>query len=101
MGFPLRFVSMIMRCITSASYQILINNQPSRSFQPERGLRQGDPLSPYIFILCANVLSSAISSEVRKNKIHGLKVARGTPITSHLIFVKDNLPFACANQQEA
>lgn len=75
MGFSLRFISLIMRCITSISYQILIKGQPSRSFEPERGLRQRDSLTPYVFILCENLMPIAISYKVRKNKIHGLKVA--------------------------
>lgn len=49
MGFPDQFVRLIIRCISSVSYQILLNGRPSRSFTLERGLRQGDPLSSYFF----------------------------------------------------
>lgn len=64
MGYPRKMVELIMRCISSISYQILINGQPSTSFSPERGLRQGDPLSPYLFILCADVFFGLIHKKV-------------------------------------
>lgn len=60
---------------------------------PERGLRQGGPLSPYLFILCANVLSGLIHFEVNKGDIHGIKIARAAPQISCLLFADDNLLF--------
>ena len=55
-----------------------------------RELRQGDPLSPYLFILCAEGLSSLIEAIENRGKIHGCKVSRGTPIISHLLFADDS-----------
>ncbi|CAJ2671909.1 unnamed protein product [Trifolium pratense] len=101
MGYPVRVVELIMRCISSVSYQILINGQPSPSFQPERGLRQGDPLSPYLFILCADVLSGLFHKAAREKEIHGIKVARSAPQLSHLFFADDSLLFTRANSHEA
>jgi hypothetical protein len=99
-GFPMRIIQLIINCISTVSYQILINGQPSASFSPERGLRQGDPISPYIFILCANVLSGLLHKESQSNNIHGIQVARHAPKITHLLFADDSLFFARANIQE-
>jgi hypothetical protein len=101
MGYPALMVDLIMRCISTVSYQILINGQPSTSFRPERGLRQGDPLSPYLFILCADVLSGLFHKAASSKDIHGIKVARNAPQLSHLFFADDSLLFTRANSQEA
>jgi hypothetical protein len=101
MGFPSAFVNTIMRCISSVSYQVLINGQPSKIFSPERGLRQGDPLSPYLFILCANVLSVMLKKEAHLNDLHGIQVVRNAPKITHLLFADDSLLFARANSKEA
>lgn len=77
MGFPASFVNLIMRCIMSVSFSILINGSPGSSFSPSRGLRQGDPLSPYLFLFCA---------EESNSLFHGAKVCKDSPSISHLFF---------------
>jgi ribonuclease HI len=101
MGFPGSMVDLILRCISTVSYKILINGQPSKNFTPERGLRQGDPLSPYLFILCADVLSGLVKNKVGIGSIHGIQIARQAPKISHLLFADDSLLFARANSTEA
>lgn len=100
MGFPTHLTQLIVRSISSVFYQILINGQSLSTFTPDRGLRQGDPLFPYFFILCANVLFGVIHKEVSSGTIHGLKVARSAPPISHLLFADDNLVFTRAHPNE-
>lgn len=67
---------------------------------PSRGLRQGDPLSLYLFIICAEGLSSLLRKHERAGLVHGVRVVRGAPIMNHLFFADDCFFFK-ANAQEA
>jgi len=84
MGFPGNLIQTIMKCVSTVSFAILINGQPTKTFTPQRGLRQGDPLSPYLFLLCADVLSGLISQAQENKSIHGVRIANTTPKISHL-----------------
>ena len=69
MGFIPHWINLIQECLSSISYQFIINGGQSGSFVPQRGLRQGDSLSPYIFILCQNILSMLLFEAESCNKI--------------------------------
>jgi hypothetical protein len=101
MGFPHQLTDTIMNCVTSVTFSILINGQPSQSFTPQRDLRQGDPLSPYLFIICANVLSNLITNAQISKKLHGIKIAHGAPEVSHLLFADDSLFFCRVKKEKA
>ena len=88
MGFHEKWVRLVMLCISSVKYWININGTDVGPIIPERGLRQGDPLSPYLFILCVEGLSSLIRDSERKGELHGCKVANGAPVVSHLFFCR-------------
>jgi hypothetical protein len=101
MGFPTKLVATIMCCVSTVSFSILINGTPSPSFKPHRGIRQGDPLSPYLFILCADVLSSLINHLQATNKVKGISIATNAPPISHLFFADDSILFCRAKKEEA
>jgi hypothetical protein len=93
MGFSQSWVNWITQCVTTVSYSVLINGSPSKTFCPARGLRQGDPLSPYLFLLCANVLSCALLKQENKHHLKGVKIGRANQPLSHLLFADDSFLF--------
>ncbi|XP_074277364.1 secreted RxLR effector protein 78-like [Silene latifolia] len=60
MQFPHSFINLIMNCVSSVSYQVMVNGCAGRTFHPNSGIRQGDPMSPYLFALCTEVLSQLL-----------------------------------------
>lgn len=87
MNFPINWITWIMECITTVMYQILVNGEPSNPITPKCGLRQGDPLSSYLFILCMEVLSHQLLSLEERQGIKGIKISRRAPSISHLFFL--------------
>ncbi|KAF7134864.1 hypothetical protein RHSIM_Rhsim08G0012400 [Rhododendron simsii] len=74
MGFSRKWVGWIRQCITTVSFSILVNGQRSKSFVPTCGIRQGDPLSPYLFILVAQALSDGLAEFAANNVCRGVAV---------------------------
>ncbi|XP_031124298.1 uncharacterized protein LOC116027009 [Ipomoea triloba] len=101
LGFSADFVAMVSGCIRSVHYNLLLEGREIGSFIPKRGLRQGDPLSPYLFILMMECLSRLISKEIHHGSLHGVTISRGAPVISHLIFADDCFLFCRANSLEA
>lgn len=100
LGFGDQWINTIMRCISSIQYAVLINGQPSNIFSPNRGLRQGDPISPYLFLLCIEGLSSLLNQAKILGKIQGLKIVRGCRPLTHLFFADDNILFCRAKKSK-
>lgn len=76
-----------------ATFSILINCSPKGFFKAQTGLRQGGPISPFLFILCTKVLSRLLARSEARRKIEGLKISRENPQISHLLFVDDLIIF--------
>ncbi|XP_060969090.1 uncharacterized protein LOC133036597 [Cannabis sativa] len=79
MGFAEAWVDMIMECLRTILYNIVHGGESLGPIIPSRGIRQGDPLSSYLFIICAEGLSALIRLYEEREWLHGCRVARGAP----------------------
>ncbi|XP_074300419.1 uncharacterized protein LOC141631680 [Silene latifolia] len=105
-GFPKVFRKLIKACVKIVSLQVLINGTPSRRIFPQCDLSQGDPISPYLFILCMDILSLMIIKAESNRSIEGIKLSRNSPAISHLLYADDALlcfrlsPSACESLRD-
>lgn len=100
-GFSDVWVDRVMLCVRSVSYSFIHNGTVFGNVKPGRGLRQGDPISPYLYILCVEGLSSIIRRHEVVGLVHGYMIARGAPVISHLLFATDCYLFFRATEVEA
>lgn len=91
------WIDLIMSCVTNKLSSILWNGEVINGIHNKRGLRQGNPLSPYLFVLCMERLSNMINRKVREGCWKGIKASRNSPSLSHLFFADDLILFAQAN----
>jgi hypothetical protein len=96
LGFSSIWINWIYQCISTSSFSILLDGSPFGFFKPSQGLRQGDPLSPFLFILGSEVLSRLFLKEEQLGNLHGIKIARNSPPISHLLFADDIIIFSKA-----
>lgn len=100
-GFDYNSIRWVMALVTTASFSILLNGSPSRKFKPSRGLRQGDPLSPFLFILMMEGLGKAIKLAKAEGRIQGLKLTLNGDTLTHQQFVDDNMLHSTPMVKEA
>ena len=100
MGFHHKWITIMMECISTVSYSILINGEPHGYIKPSRGLHQGDPLSPYLFLLYVEGLHSLLQRAKNAGDIHGVSISRSGPKLTHLFFADDSLLFCKATTNE-
>lgn len=91
----------ITECISTTSLPFLINGAPFGFLNPTRGIRQGDPLSPSLFVIYMEMLSRLLTLEENSNHFKEIKICRYSPSISHLMFADDLLIFCRANTDDA
>jgi hypothetical protein len=87
--------------VSSSSFSILLNGSPFGKFTPSRGLRQGDPFSPFLFILGTEVLSRLFHQRESIGLLKGIRIAKACPPINHLLFADDLIIFGKATSSDA
>jgi hypothetical protein len=97
MGFVPLWIKLIMMCVSSVHYVVLVNGIPTGRILPTRGIRQGDPLSPYLFLICVEVLSSLLLQANMVGELEGVPTSKRGFQLNHLFFADDSLLFCRAD----
>lgn len=75
-----------MEFVTTVSYRVRVNGDLTDVIKPQRGLRQGDPLSLYMFLICAEAFSCLLNGAEARGDMEGVRVYHTTPSINHLLF---------------
>ena len=89
LGFQQLWVDLIMECVTSVSYSILVNGELEGVIYLSRGIRQGDPLSPYLFLFWVEGLNAILRIAATAEEIEGFSLCKRGPKITHLFFADD------------
>eukprot|EP00253_Pinus_taeda_P020626 PITA_20626 len=100
-GFSQPWIKWVLELMKSTRYSILVNGTPSTPFSPLRGIRQGDPLSPFLFVILMEGLSILIAKKKDDGQIRGLKPIRSCPATTHQQFVDETMLHGTPTVKEA
>ncbi|GJV26806.1 reverse transcriptase [Tanacetum coccineum] len=93
LGFVDKWCSWVLACISSYEMDFMINGESISTIKPSRGIRQGYPMSHFLFIIIADVLSQMINNVMHQSLLTGIKMARNCPVISHIFFADDSLFF--------
>lgn len=97
LGFTDNWVDIVMSLVTSVKFSVMFNGKKLEQFTPSRGIRQGDPISSYLFLIAAEGLSCLLKSQRQSSNLDGIQVAPSAPPVNHLLFVDASLLFFKAN----
>nr|XP_020200447.1 uncharacterized protein LOC109786279 [Aegilops tauschii subsp. strangulata] len=100
-GLHDHFINLIYACISSPTFSVAINGQPSHKFRSSRGIRQGCPMCPYLFVIAINELSLALNEALATNNLQGISLGPNCPPIHSLLFADDPLVCGQATVQEA
>ena len=100
MGFAKRWTQLIMQCITTVRYSVIVNGNPVGTIRPSRGIRQGDLLSPYLFLLYAEALNSQLQYAVTTKVLTGVPTSLGGQQINPLFFADDSLLFCRVHRDD-
>ena len=101
LGFDPTWVQLAMETVTTASYSVLINGEPKGFITRTRGIRKGDPLSPYLFLMCVEGLSTLVRKVGETRRLKGIKSSQNGLQVSPLLFDDDILLFCQAIMEES
>jgi hypothetical protein len=99
LGFSDNTVRLILKCVSSVRFSVRVNGELLPYFTPSRGLRQGDPISPYLFMLWAEGFTAILNHFGGQYIDRGIRVSVNSPCINHLLFADDNLIFMSASSQ--
>ncbi|XP_071728212.1 uncharacterized mitochondrial protein AtMg01250-like [Rutidosis leptorrhynchoides] len=91
MGLGSRWRRWILACLKSASISVLVNGSPTNKFSLERGVRQGDPLSPFLFIIAAEGLSILTKTVIENGLYKGVEIGNNKILVPHLQYADDTI----------
>ena len=99
-GFRWRWINLVMGCVKTVSYSILVNGEPYEINFPTRGIRQWDPLSPFLFLLCMEGLNGLIKKVELQGDIYNYFLCRRDIKLTYLLFADDSLIFCSSTIEE-
>lgn len=94
--FKAQWTRLVVSCVSTVKYIVLVNGRPKKMIAPTRGLHQGDPLLPYLFIMCVEGLSSMLNGAKQQRLIKGETITKGGANINHLLFVDDYILYSKA-----
>lgn len=100
MGFSNCWIKLLMLCVTTAFHSIIVTGESKGMIKPSQGICQGDPLSPFLFLLCTEGLHGLIRNAAAQGDIKGYSIGRNSLRLTHILFAENSLLFCRATNLE-